>query len=99
MAVLPRFVDIAAVTSGLAELLGTDQRTVFDRFLAALRARTGVEMDGDPWRELLVTRVVSTFESLPWLVSTSADPVLGFDANRTSTTLRADLAALQLGAE
>lgn len=96
MAIRPRFVDIAAVLGGIARISGRTEREAFDHYLGALRARTGAAVAGDPWREVLLTRAVSTFESLPWLLSGADDPDLGFDADDTAATLRADLTALGL---
>lgn len=96
MAIRPRFVDIAAVLGGIAQLSGRPEREVFARYLDALRTFERTAVTGDPWRELLLTRAVSTFESLPWLVSTADDPDLGFDGDDTAATLRADLTGLGL---
>jgi hypothetical protein len=96
MAIRPRFVDIAAVLGGIARISQRPEREAFDHYLRALRARTGAAVAGDPWRDLLLTRAVSTLESLPWLVSGADDPDLGFDADETAATLRADLTALGL---
>lgn len=69
MALLPRFTDVAGILHGLSHRTGRDERELFSSYLQYLNQLTGAALDEvEAWHELLLVRVVRTFQSLPWLI-------------------------------
>lgn len=62
MSLHPRFADIAGILEPVAAMTGRSEPDLFASY-----------QDPGDWRELLWTRVVRSFESLPWLVSDRPD--------------------------
>lgn len=95
VAVRPRLTDIAAILGGLAELTGLTQRDLFGRYRQAVARLDARRSEPErAWTELLAVRVVSSFQSLPWLIETLGNGDVGFDPAAFAHDLSADLLEL-----
>lgn len=74
----PRFSDMSNVLSSLAAGTGTAESDVFHKYLRELSARgVAVPPADEAFLELRWLRVLTGFESLPWLTSNYNEPELG----------------------
>ena len=100
MALLPLFTDVATVLGGLAEGDEVAERELFDTYLRHLdrrRPRADTPRNAEAaWEDLLHVRVVTSVESLPWLVSMRDHPDLVGAASATARLLGDDLRTLRL---
>jgi hypothetical protein len=94
MALLPRWTDVAGVLEALAALTGRDERHLFDVYLDALAAQPPDPTEA--WRELLLVRIVSRFQCLPWLTEVTGDPHVTDSPTACAGTLARDLDELGL---
>lgn len=64
----PRLADIAQLLTTLAQLAGTDERTILGGYLSHLtrQSRATTPLDEQIWAELRLTRFVQGIEALPW---------------------------------
>nr|WP_239579208.1 phosphotransferase [Microlunatus panaciterrae] len=66
----PRFADVANVLRPLSGYTGRSEPDLFATYLHLLEISGGKKLDvPSAWPELLLTRLVVMFESLPWLTS------------------------------
>ena len=94
-ALLPRFTDVASILAGLSALTGRSERSLFEHYLAARRRRTGVGLDATvAWQDFLRVRVVTSFESLPWLIDVDESPSVPDTAATVLARIAADVRQL-----
>lgn len=91
--VRPRFFDLCSLVRGLVRYAADDEAAVLAAYLDALTAASvTVPSVLDSLDELRRLRVLSCFQSLPWLARSLDNPELGLDALEDKlSTLRGDL--------
>lgn len=94
--VRPRFSDLCSLVSGIARVCASDEIDVIADYLAHLMlAGTPAPSVHEGLREMRRLRVLSCFQSLPWLVRSLDDPHLGLEAVADKVeTMRRDLGDL-----
>lgn len=97
--VRPRFSDLCSLVTGIDHECSWDEGDVLAHYLAELeRAGATTPLLDEGLTELRRLRVLSCFESLPWLVRSLDDPHLGDHAVVANLeTLRRDLHDLRVG--
>ncbi len=94
MSLAGQFTDIASVLHTLAGQTGRSEHILFREYLSRLELHG--EMSLEPmaaWNQMLRTRIVRTFDSLPWLVDMAGDTRIE-PVQSAMERLRRDLAAL-----
>jgi hypothetical protein len=96
--VRPRFSDLCSLIRGIARECALDEIDVIAGYLAQLaRAGAAAPSVEEGLRELRRLRVLSCFQSLPWLVRSLDDPHLGLEAVADKVeTMRRDLGDLRV---
>jgi hypothetical protein len=96
-ALLPRFTDIAGVLNGLSAQTGREERELFAGYLHALRRHTGIMLDeSQALTEMRLVRIISSFQSLPWLAEMAGHPDLDSTPASAARAIHNDLKALDL---
>lgn len=94
MSLAPQFTDTASVLHTLAGQTGRSEHDLFSVYLSRLELRGGVSLEPmEAWNQMLRTRIVRIFDSLPWLVAMAGDTRVE-PVQSAMGRLRLDLAAL-----
>lgn len=92
MALLPALTDVAGMLRPLSAQTGRDEHELFTSYLGSLNRRTGAPIEEhEAWHDLCLTRIVRSFESLPWVVAMNDHPDISETGSEVVELLQRDL--------